>query len=118
MAPPPRRTSPRGAPPLWTNACGWCARPPARSDTPELNALVQRVVVTEDRRAAAEELERRWPQLNADELLQSPYLLIGTVEQMIENLEARRQRWGISYYAIHEPYLDDFTPVVARLVGK
>jgi probable F420-dependent oxidoreductase len=84
----------------------------------ELNALVQRVIVTEDRRAAAEELTGRWPELSVDDILQTPYLLIGTVEQMIEDLEVRRQRWGISYYAIHEPYLDDFAPVVARLAGK
>jgi probable F420-dependent oxidoreductase len=84
----------------------------------ELNALVQRVIVTEDRRAAAEELTGRWPELSVDDILQTPYLLIGTVEQMIEDLEVRRQRWGISYYAIHEPYLDDLAPVVARLGGK
>ncbi len=84
----------------------------------ELNALVQRVIVTEDRHAAAVELARRWPQLSADDILQTPYLLVGTVEQMVEDLEARRQRWGISYYAIHEPYLDDFAPVVAQLAGK
>jgi hypothetical protein len=36
---------------------------------------------------------------------------------MVEDLQARRRRWGISYYAI-EPYLDDFAPVVARLAGK
>jgi probable F420-dependent oxidoreductase len=84
----------------------------------ELNALVQRVVVTEDRHAAAEELARHWPALSADEILLSPYLLVGTVEQMVEDLQVRRQRWGISYYAIHEPYLDDFAPVVARLAGK
>src|SRR5882757_1948189 len=77
----------------------------------ELNALVQRVIVTEDRHAAAEELARRWPQLNPSELLQSPYVLVGTVEQMVEDLQARRRRWGISYYAIHEPYLDDFALV-------
>jgi hypothetical protein len=29
-----------------------------------------------------------------------------------------RQRWGISHYVVHEPYLDDFAPVVARLAGK
>jgi probable F420-dependent oxidoreductase len=84
----------------------------------ELNALVQRVIVTEDRRAAAEELTGRWPELSVDDILQTPYLLIGTVEQMVEDLKARRQRWSISYYAVHEPYLDDFAPVVARLAGK
>jgi probable F420-dependent oxidoreductase len=84
----------------------------------ELNALVQRVVVTDDPYRAAEELTARWTQLNADEFLQSPYVLIGTVEQMIEDLQARRERWGISYFVIHEPYLDAFAPVVARLAGK
>jgi probable F420-dependent oxidoreductase len=84
----------------------------------ELNALVQQVVVTDDRRRAAEDLTSRWAQLSADEILQSPYVLIGTVEQMIADLEARRGRWGISYYVVHEPYLDAFAPIVASLTGK
>jgi probable F420-dependent oxidoreductase len=83
----------------------------------ELNALVQRVVVTEDRRAAAEELTRRWTQLSADEILASPYVLIGTIDRIVEDLAARRERWGISYCVVQEPYLDAFDPVVARLVG-
>lgn len=83
----------------------------------ELNALVQRVVVTDDRRRAAEELTRRWTQLSAQEILQSPYALIGTVDQLVEDLRARRERWGISYYIIFEPYVDALAPVVARLAG-
>src|SRR5713101_7780322 len=84
----------------------------------ELNALVQQVVVTDDRHGAAEELTRRWTQLSADEILASPYVLIGTVDQIVEDLEARRERWGISYYVVHQPYLDAFAPVVARLAGR
>jgi probable F420-dependent oxidoreductase len=84
----------------------------------ELNALVQRVIVTNDRRAAAKELMSRWAQLSQDEILQAPYVLVGTVDQMVQDLQARRERWGISYYSIHEPYLDAFAPVVARLTGK
>lgn len=83
----------------------------------ELNALVQQVVVTDDRRQAAEDMAGRWAQLRADEFLQSPYVLIGTIDQMVTDLQARRQRWDISYYVIHEPYLDAFAPVVARLAG-
>jgi probable F420-dependent oxidoreductase len=81
----------------------------------ELNALVQRVVVTDDRRQAAEELASRWTPLTPDELLQSPYVLIGTVDQMVEDVRAYRDRWGISYYVVHEPYMDAFAPIVARL---
>jgi alkanesulfonate monooxygenase SsuD/methylene tetrahydromethanopterin reductase-like flavin-dependent oxidoreductase (luciferase family) len=74
----------------------------------ELNALVHR---------AAQELAKRWPSLSAEDLLGSPYLLIGTVDQMVEDLRARRERWGISYYTIFEPYLDALAPVVNRLAG-
>lgn len=89
-----------------------------RYDRLELNALVQRVVVTDDRRQAAEELASRWTQLSPAEILQSPYVLIGTVDQLVEDLQARRERWGISYYVIFEPYLDTFAPIVARLAGR
>jgi probable F420-dependent oxidoreductase len=84
----------------------------------ELSALVQRVVVTNDRRKAAEELAGRWMQLSPEEVLQSPYVLIGTVDEIIEDIQARRERWGISYYAIFEPYADALAPVVARLAGN
>jgi probable F420-dependent oxidoreductase len=84
----------------------------------EINALVQRVIVTNDRRKAAEELTSRWPQLSYDEFLQSPYVLIGTIEQIIEELEGHRARWDISYYTIREADVDTFAPVVARLAGK
>ncbi len=84
----------------------------------QLNVLVQRVAVTDDRRRAAEELRSRWTQLTPDEILHSPYVLIGTVDQMVEDLQARRERWGFSYYQISEPYLDAFAPVVARLAGR
>jgi probable F420-dependent oxidoreductase len=89
-----------------------------RYDRLELNALVQRVVVTENRRHAAEELARRWTQLSPEEILQSPYVLLGTVDQMVEDLQERRERLGISYYVIFEPYMDAFAPVVARLAGR
>jgi probable F420-dependent oxidoreductase len=84
----------------------------------ELNALMQRVVVTDDCRQAADALARRWPQLSPEELLQSPYVLIGTVDQLVEELQARRERWGISYYVIFEPDLDAFAPIVAHLAGR
>ena len=84
----------------------------------ELNTLVQRAVVTDHPRQAAEELARRWTQLSPEEILQSPYVLIGTVDQMIEDLQARRERWDISYYVIFEHYVDAFAPVVAQLAGK
>jgi hypothetical protein len=84
----------------------------------EINALVQRVVVTDNRRGAAEELAQRWTPLTPEEILASPYVLVGTIEQLVEDLLVRRDRWGISYYAVFEPYLDTFAPVVAKLGGR
>ena len=84
----------------------------------ELNVLVQRVVVTDDRRGAAEELARHWRQLSPEEILQSPYVLIGTVAQMVEDLQTRRVRWCMSYFTVFEAYLMAFAPVVAELAGR
>lgn len=84
----------------------------------QLNVLVQRVVVTDDRREAAEELASHWTQLTPDEILQSPYVLIGSVNQIIEDLQSRRERWDISYFTVFETYADAFAPVVAQLGGR
>jgi hypothetical protein len=75
-------------------------------------------VVTDDRRAAAEDLARRWPELTAAEILAAPYALLGSVEEQVETLLARRARWGISYYVVFEPAMAAFAPVVARLAGR
>ncbi len=40
------------------------------------------------------------------------------MRQLIDNLEARREPWGISYFVILEPYIGTFAPVVANLAGK
>jgi probable F420-dependent oxidoreductase len=84
----------------------------------ELNVLVQRVLVVDDRWRAAEELARHWPQLTPEEFLDSPFVLVGTIDQMLEDLLARRQRWGFSYFTIREPYLSAFAPVVGQLRGR
>jgi probable F420-dependent oxidoreductase len=85
----------------------------------ELNALVQRVIVTDDRRKAAEELAvGRWAPLTPEEILESPYALVGTVDRIVEDLQARRERWGISYVATHEAFMDALAPMVARLTGR
>ena len=83
-----------------------------------INALVQRIVVTDDRRRTAENLAKRWIQLTADEILRNPFVLIGTVDQLTEDLVAKSERWDISSYAIFGSSIDDFAPIVARLAGK
>ncbi len=79
----------------------------------ELNALVQAVVVTEDRRAAAQELAKEVAGLTVDDALATPFLALGTHDEIAAHLLACRRRWGISYFTVRE--LDAFAPVIARL---
>jgi probable F420-dependent oxidoreductase len=83
----------------------------------ELNVLVQRVVETDDRRGAAEELARRWSALSADEILASPFVLLGSIDEIVAQLIAQRRRWGLSYYIVFESVVEAFAPVVERLAG-
>jgi hypothetical protein len=89
-----------------------------RYDRLELNALVQRVIVTDNRRQAAAALPSRWSPLSPEERLPEPSVLIGTVDQLIDDLQARGERWGISYSVIFEPYMEAFAPVVASPAGR
>ncbi len=48
----------------------------------------------------------------------SPFALIGTTAQIVEDLLARRERWGFSYISVSAGDVDSFAPVVAELSGK
>jgi alkanesulfonate monooxygenase SsuD/methylene tetrahydromethanopterin reductase-like flavin-dependent oxidoreductase (luciferase family) len=84
----------------------------------ELSAQIQRVIVTDHRRAAAAELQKTWTQLSVEAILEAPFVLIGTVDEMVDALHARRERWGLSYFVTFEPYAETLAPVVAKLTGK
>jgi probable F420-dependent oxidoreductase len=88
----------------------------------ELNNIVLAVRINEDRQAGAEQLNRDYPTwqhgLSIAEMLDSPYLLFGTVDQIVEQLQERRERYGISYLTFYgEHHLDICAPIVARLSG-
>lgn len=83
----------------------------------ELNVLLQRLVVTDHARQACENLSREWTPLTPEEVRETPYLLVGTVDEIIETLLSRRERWGISYVVVFERDMDAFAPVVSRLAG-
>ncbi len=81
--------------------------------TPELNVLVQRLVVTDDREAAAAEIVADVPTLDLDDALETPFLLLGTYDEIAAQIVAARDRWGVSYFTVRE--LDAFSPVIERL---
>ncbi len=53
--------------------------------------------------------------MTVEELLETPFLLIGTADQMAEQLVRNRDRYGSTYLTVHDPYLEAFAPVIARL---
>ena len=60
--------------------------------------------------------------MSADDILQHPHCLIGTVDSICDELLRRREQYGISYIAVIDDgtnnMVDEFAPVVARLAGK
>jgi hypothetical protein len=53
-----------------------------------------------------------------EQILDSPHCLLGTIDEMCEQLEWRRDRWDMSYFAVAAASVDDFAPVVERLSGR
>ena len=89
-----------------------------RFDSLELNILVAEVVVTEDRAQVAQFIAAAMaPSMGAtiEQVLQVPYVLIGTVDQICEDLLARRDQYGISYVTVFEKNMEALAPVIARL---
>jgi probable F420-dependent oxidoreductase len=56
--------------------------------------------------------------MTAAEAAEVPLVLVGTVDQICETLVQRREEYGFSYTVIHEPEMEAFAPVVARLAGS
>ncbi len=48
----------------------------------------------------------------------SLHVLTGSIDQIVEELLARRERYGFSYIQVTEPHMEAFAPVVTRLAGK
>jgi probable F420-dependent oxidoreductase len=84
-----------------------------RWDQLELNALVQAVIVTDDRRGAAQQLASRVEGLTVEDALEAPFVAIGTHDEIAEHLLACRRRWGFSSFSVRE--IELFAPVIERL---
>jgi probable F420-dependent oxidoreductase len=88
-----------------------------REEPAELNLLIQLVAVTEDREAALSPLLDRRSDLTQEQALDLPIVLVGTLEQITEQVRAQRERYGFSYLTVLEPYMEAFAPVVEALRG-
>ena len=88
-----------------------------RFDDIELGAWTLQASITDDRDLIAQAFAAQMGMDPAD-LLQIPHILIGSVDQIVEELERRRERFGFSHVIVPGDAAEDLAPVVARLAGR
>jgi probable F420-dependent oxidoreductase len=86
----------------------------ARYDDLELNLLQFATIVTDDAKGTAEMMAPLFG-LAPEALDTYPHVCIGSVEQIVESLRYRRERWDVSYVVFQGDALDAMAPVVAAL---
>lgn len=83
----------------------------------ELSMLVQAVVVTDDRRKAVTELAAAHGQ-DRDVLLDSPFMMIGSVAHIAEQIERLGEDHGVTYITTFEPNATALATAAARLSAR
>jgi probable F420-dependent oxidoreductase len=92
------------------------ARAGDRAGTVEWNVLIQLVKVTGNRLAAAEKfVTEQGEAMSAEQLLATPFVLLGTVDEIAEQIVRNRDRYGFTYYTVHAPFAEEFAPVIERV---
>ncbi len=82
-------------------------------------SLVPNVVIADDYRQATERSiqARGWNGVSVDDVLAMPSELIGSVDQIVEQMQVRREQYGFSYYVISADDMGVIAPVVNALAG-
>ncbi len=90
-----------------------------RFDELELGMICS-VAIGEDARQEAERLavERGWGAAAAEPVLDMPSVLAGPVERIVDQLLARRERLGLSYYVVSNATMETAGPIVERLAAR
>lgn len=102
---------------------GWLRDQPRERPEPlRLQALVQLLTVTDDRQAAAEAVVAEWgePSLTVADVLTSPFLLLGSAQEIGAQLQERSEQLGIDTWTVFagrpiDAPLEDLAKVVAAL---
>lgn len=103
---------------LMDERVGWVrAGAGSRFDDIELEVGGYFLAITDDALGAAEKFAAPFG-LSAEEMLDHPNALIGSVDAICDRLVERRERYGISYVMVSMRSTEAFAPVVARLAGQ
>ncbi|MFA5775050.1 MAG: TIGR03621 family F420-dependent LLM class oxidoreductase [Ilumatobacteraceae bacterium] len=89
----------------------------ARANEIEMNIRAFMVNINEDATGSIERLAKAM-NVEAQMIAETPFALIGPPSKLIEDLYARRERWGFSYIIVGGADIDSFAPVVAALRGN
>ena len=76
---------------------------------------MQSVQVTDDRDGVVRAFVEQHYAPTVDDALATPFLAVGTHEQIARHLHECRDRWGITYFSVRD--LDAFAPVIALSRG-
>jgi probable F420-dependent oxidoreductase len=82
----------------------------------EIQTRVHLAMVHDDRASIAELFAPAFG-LTPAQALASPHALVGTVEELVDDLVERRERFGINVIGLPLDAMDAFAPVVAKLAG-
>ena len=85
-----------------------------RFDDLEINTLIGFVMITDTAKSMAESLAPAFG-LEPDDALHVPLALIGTLDEMAEELEWRRREYQMSYFSVEADAWEALAPVVQRL---
>jgi probable F420-dependent oxidoreductase len=87
-----------------------------RFDSLELNALIGFVMITDDASGITDAMAPAFGIEPAD-ALHVPGILLGTLDEMVEELQWRREEYGITYWSIESDSWEALGPVVSKLSG-
>jgi len=100
------------------NQIGWVRDAAgARFDRIELNLRVRMAAIGVDREAEAR-AGAVGMDCSADDLLGSPFCLLGRVDEVADQLLRTRDELGISYFTISQRHMEQMAPVVERVAGR
>lgn len=87
-----------------------------RFDGIELGTRIHLAIVTDDRQAMFDALAGGFG-MSPEQAAGSPHALCGTIEEIAEDLQERRERFGLSSIGLSASSLDDLAPLIGRLAG-
>ncbi len=110
-------TAPNASPERTREKVAWVREAAGdRFDDLELNALIGFVMITEDASGIAEAMAPHFG-IDPDDALHIPLALLGSLDEMCEELQWRRDEYGISYWSIEADSWEALGPVVSKLTG-